>query len=120
VHVIFFETLLPGFPSFFRDLQIWIKAIGRQWNRLWTSGHPGLMGNLQIFAHRLLWSAVLIFRRFLVPIENVPVVYRMIQRAQVGDFPPYKPRPLNVRCLHILSPDEPSSLDALEAAARFG
>lgn len=118
--VILIETLLPGFPSFLRDWRILVGAIGRQWKRLWTSRHPGLRRNLRRFLRQLLWSAGVAFRRFLVPIERVFVIRRVIEWSQLDDYPFYKVRPVGTSCLHILSANEPCSLDALSAAARFG
>ena len=118
--VILIETLLPGFPSFSRDWRIWAGAIGRQWKRLWTSRHPGLRHNSRRFLRRLIWSAGVAFRRFLVPIERVLVIRTVIEWSQLDDYPFYKVRPMGAPCLHILSADEPCSLDPLSAAARFG
>lgn len=118
--VILVETLVPGFPGFLRDWRIWAEAIGRQCKRLWTSEHPGLIRNLKIFGHRLGWSTVLTLRRLLHPVKNVPAIRWLLQWAQDGDYPVYKVRPLDAPCLHFLSADEPSSLDAIGAAARFG
>jgi thioesterase domain-containing protein/acyl carrier protein len=118
--VILIETLLPGFPSFLRDWRIWAGAIGRQWKRLWTSRHPGLRHNSRRFLRRLIWSAGVAFRRFLVPIERVLVIRTVIEWSQLDDYPFYKVRPMGAPCLHILSADEPCSLDPLSAAARFG
>ena len=120
VRVILFETLLPGFPSFLHDWRIWMQGAGRQWKRLWTSKHPGLRHNLRMFSRRLLWSALVPVRRFVVPMERVPVFHRLVQWCQLDDHPFYKVRPLDVPCLHILSANEPCSLDTLSAAARFG
>jgi acyl-CoA synthetase (AMP-forming)/AMP-acid ligase II/thioesterase domain-containing protein len=118
--VIFVETLLPGYPSFFRDWRVWMAAVGRQLNRLWTSEHPGLIGNLRIFTRRFLWFAIAALRRFLVPIENFSTFRRILEWTQDDDYPVYKVHPVDAPCLHILSADEPNSLDAMGAAARFG
>ena len=120
VRLIFFEVLMPSFPGFFRDWRIWIGAIWRQWKRLWTSEHPGLIGNLKIAARLFLWSAFADFRRFLVPIQNVPRIHRILEWAQDDDYPFYGLRTLDAPCLHILSADEPSHFDAIRAASRFG
>ena len=120
VLVILFDAPMPGYPGFLRDWRIWMGAIERQWQRLWTSEHPGLIGNLKIFARRFLWHAVAVLRRFLVPIENAPTFRRMMQWTEDDDYPVYRVRPLDAPLLHILSEDEPRSLDAIGSAARFG
>jgi thioesterase domain-containing protein/acyl carrier protein len=118
--VILFETLMPGFPGFLRDWRIWMGAIGRQWQRLWTSKHPGITRNLRRSSRWLLWSAVVVFRRFLVPIGKVSVARRMLDWVQDEDYPFYRLRTLDAPCLHILSTDEPFRMDAIGAASRYG
>ena len=118
--VILFETLLPGFPGFLRDWRVWMGAIGRQWQRLCTSKHPGLTRNLRRSSRWLLWSAVVVFRRYLARIENVPATRRMLDWVQDQDYPFYRLRPLDAPCLHILSADEPFRMDTIGAASRYG
>jgi thioesterase domain-containing protein len=122
--VILFESPLPGFPALIHDWKIWTKAIGRQWKRLWTSEHPGLIGNLQRFRYRILWSAMAHSRRFLAPVQNFPMVRRAIlwteDHAGVGPLYWSMCRPLHAPCLHFLSEYEPRFLDQASSAARFG
>jgi thioesterase domain-containing protein/acyl carrier protein len=119
VRVILFDTLLPGFPRFLRDWRIWMGAIGPQWRRLWTSDHPGVRKNLRRLFRRVVWSAVVPFRRFLAPIQDVSTVRRILEWAQGEDYPFYSVPALDAPFLHILSADEPSVLTATVAAGRF-
>ncbi len=122
--VILFDSPLPGFPAFIHDWKVWAKAVGRQWVRLWTSEHPGLIGNLQRFRYRILWSAMAHSRRFLAPVQNIPLVRRAIlwteDHAGVGPLYWSMCRPLHAPCLHFLSAYEPRFLSPADAAARFG
>ncbi|MGB8029887.1 MAG: AMP-binding protein [Terracidiphilus sp.] len=120
VRVILFDTLFPGFPRFVRDWRIWMEAVGRQWRRLWTSKHPGVRKNLITLGRQVIWSAVVPFRRFLAPIQNVPTMHRILEWALGGEqYPFYKVFALDAPFLHILSADEPSVLTATGAAGRF-
>ncbi len=119
VWVILFDTPMPGLPSLLRERWIWMEGAKRQWRRLTTSKHPGLTKNLHKFSRLLLWSAVVPFRRFLVPFERVGVVQRLVKWAHISYFPFYKPRPVDASLLHILSADEPTSIDAFDADCRL-
>ena len=122
--VILFESPLLGFPALIHDWRIWAKAIRRQWVRLWTSEHPGLIGNLRRFRYRVLWSAMAHSRRFLAPVQNIPMVRRAIlwteDHAGLGPLYWSMCRPLHAPCLHFLSAYEPRFLDQASSAARFG
>lgn len=119
VRVILFETLMPGLPGPLRDWRFWMEGSKRQWHRLWNAEHPGLTRNLRDIFFRSLWSAAACLRGFLVPLQRFSVVQRMIQWFHFVHFPLYRPRPINVPLLHILSADEPKSLDGFNCGSRF-
>jgi acyl-CoA synthetase (AMP-forming)/AMP-acid ligase II/thioesterase domain-containing protein len=122
--VILFESPLLGFPALIHDWRIWAKAVRRQWVRLWTSEHPGLIGNLQRFRYRILWSAMASSRWFLAPVQNIPMVRRAIHwtedHAGVGPLYWSMCRPLRAPCIHFLAAYEPRFLDQASSTARFG
>ena len=119
VRIILFDTAMPGFPGLLRERNVWVDGAMRQWRRLWTSDHPGLTRNLLDLYRRLLWSAVVLIRRFLLPIEGTSLVQRIIRWVELSYYPLYKPRPLDAPLLHFLSADEPTVHDSLDAACRF-
>lgn len=117
VKVILFEVPMPGSPGLLRDLPVWLERARAQWSRIWTSAHPGLRKNFRRFSRRLVWSALVPFRRLLVPIEHLAPVQGLLEWARFEQFPLFKARPIDAPFLHILCTDEP---DAIEAFARFG
>lgn len=120
--MIFFDVPMPGSPRLLRDWRVWVEAVARQWHRLWTNDHSGIGRSLRWFSCRLLWSALLQFRRFLVPIENTAMVRRLLQWSQSDNCPLYKVRPLDAPFLHILSTEEPGENEDREfdPNSRFG
>jgi thioesterase domain-containing protein len=119
VRFILFDTAMPGFPGLLRERRVWVDGARRQWHRLWTSDHPGLTRNLLDIYRRLLWSAVVLIRKVLLPFEDTPLIRWTIQWIQSVYYPVYKPHPLDAPLLHFLSADEPAIHGALDAACRF-
>ena len=117
VRVILFDVPMPGAPGLLRDWRIWIDGARRIWHRLWTSEHPGLTRNYRRVSRYLVWSALVPFRRVLVPVENVSVVRWILEWSRFDHYPLYKARPVDAPFLHFLCMDEPKRIDAI---SRFG
>ena len=117
VRVILFDVPTPGSPGMLRDFPVWLGRARAQWSRIWTSEHPGLRRNIRRVSRRLVWTALVPFRRLFVPVEQVAAVRAILEWARFEEFPLYKARPLDAPFLHILCMEEP---DALGSAARFG
>jgi len=117
VRVVLFDVPMPGSPGLLRDWRVWARRAGRQWNRIWTSDHPGLRRNLHTVAHRLLWNAVIPFRRFLEPIEHKARVQSLLRQAEFEYFPLYRAHPIHASFLHILSSEPTIDFDS---DSRFG
>ncbi len=117
VRLILFDVPMPGSPSLIRDWKTWAEWAKLQWLLLWTSDHPGITRSLCRFSHVSVWSALVPFRRLLVPIERVPVTRGILEWAQFDNFPLYQAHPVDVPILHFLAMDEPHRYQRI---SRFG
>jgi thioesterase domain-containing protein len=117
VGLILFDVPMPGCPGLIRGWNTWARRAWGQWLLLWSSEHPGLMRNLRRFSHVLAWSALVPFRRLLVPMEHYAVTQKIIQWAQFDNYPLYKAAPIDASILHFLATDEPHMI---QRESRFG
>jgi acyl-CoA synthetase (AMP-forming)/AMP-acid ligase II/thioesterase domain-containing protein/acyl carrier protein len=117
VRVILFDVPVPGYPRVLLDWPIWVDRARSQWHRIWTSEHPGLRRNLRRLLHRVVWSALVPFRRTLLRFEHFSAVQAILEWTRFDLFPLYKVHPVDAPILHVLCSDEPSVVDSY---SRFG
>lgn len=145
VKLILFDAPMPGAPAPASFSRILLADAWRKWRATRKDGNLGtsksrsgraeklsetgkhhvpisrglawLAASCRITARRFAWAAIVPFRKLLVPIENAPIVQRILYWAQLENFPFYQPHPIEAPVLHFLCTDEPEMADIV---TRFG
>jgi hypothetical protein len=78
---------------------------------------PRIVKDLLRFGSHLVWSIAASARRFLIPVEHIPGVSKLLYQVEKNYFPIYRPHPVQVPVLHFLSIDEPHMILGI---SRFG
>jgi acyl-CoA synthetase (AMP-forming)/AMP-acid ligase II/thioesterase domain-containing protein len=118
VRLILFDVPMPGAPTLLRGWRVWVERIRCEWRMFARNQNRHVIAvDFRNIVLRMAWLALIPFRRLLVPIEQNSVVRKLLRVVQVGHFPLYRPRPIEVPVLHFLCQEEPR---ILSGAARFG
>lgn len=115
--LILFDVPMPGYPPLLRGWRNWIKRAWIESRMLRDGSKPRIVKDLLRFASHLVWSTAASARRFLIPVERIPGVSKLLYQFEKNYFPLYRPRPIQVPILHFLSIDEPHMILGI---SRFG
>ena len=115
--LILFDVPMPGYPPLVRGWRAWIRRAWMEWRMFRGGSKPRIVKDLLRFGSHLVWSIAASARRFLIPVEHIPGVSKLLYQVEKNYFPIYRPHPVQVPVLHFLSIDEPHMILGI---SRFG
>ncbi|HTB98141.1 MAG TPA: AMP-binding protein [Terracidiphilus sp.] len=111
VKLVFFDVLMPGYPSPFLDWPTWLERTRAEWKMFRKGEHPKVFRNLRRFVRRIAWAAAVATRGWIAPATRQPWVMKFLHQAEKDYFPFYKARAIDVPILHFICTDTPSAVD---------
>jgi acyl-CoA synthetase (AMP-forming)/AMP-acid ligase II/acyl carrier protein len=108
VRLVLFDTYVPGFPSPLRGWRTWAESARCQWRARGKAGNENYALDPGFVIKRLAWLAMVPLRRLLTPVQHAAIVQWFLRRAQEGNLPLYKARPIEAPILHFLCAHEPN------------